>query len=213
MNEQPGKLAQLALKYKIDRWGHHWYCNHYERHFKPLENEQITLIEVGIGGYEYPNRGGGGLRMWADFFQQGKIFGVDIYPKTFLNNFPRIKTFVCSQDDGEGLGVILEETGTPDIIIDDASHVNPLTLRTFEILFPKLKSGGFYVIEDIETSWGDADWCKGCSDPMNFTHPSAINLARTLLNEVNVKYARKYESKYPIKAMHFYENLIIMQKA
>jgi len=39
--------------------------------------------------------------------------------------------------------------GPFDIIIDDASHISPLSIRSFEILFKLLKRGGIYVIEDL----------------------------------------------------------------
>lgn len=35
-----------------------------------------------------------------------------------------------------------------DIVIDDASHVLTTTTRSFEMLFPRLRPGGIYVIED-----------------------------------------------------------------
>jgi predicted O-methyltransferase YrrM len=42
-----------------------------------------------------------------------------------------------------------EFAGTPlDLVIDDASHQLDLTRRSFEILFPYLRPGGLYLIED-----------------------------------------------------------------
>lgn len=35
-----------------------------------------------------------------------------------------------------------------DLVVDDASHQYDLTKKTFSVLFPRLKSGGVYVIED-----------------------------------------------------------------
>ena len=40
-----------------------------------------------------------------------------------------------------------------DIIIDDGSHINEHVIRTFQYLFPKLKPGGIYVVEDTQTSY------------------------------------------------------------
>jgi hypothetical protein len=39
-----------------------------------------------------------------------------------------------------------------DIIIDDASHINWHQIKTFEMLISALRPGGFYVIEDINSS-------------------------------------------------------------
>jgi len=42
-----------------------------------------------------------------------------------------------------------------DIIIDDASHYPPHQIISFQNLWPKLRPGGLYVVEDIETSYVD----------------------------------------------------------
>ena len=40
----------------------------------------------------------------------------------------------------------------PDIIIDDGSHIEEHQIFTFGVLFPKLKPGGVYIVEDISSS-------------------------------------------------------------
>lgn len=47
-----------------------------------------------------------------------------------------------------------EFTGPIDIVIDDASHLYGPTKRSFETLFPELRPGGLYIIED----WAWAHW-------------------------------------------------------
>ena len=49
------------------------------------------------------------------------------------------------------------------LIIDDGSHFNRHQLFSFHHLFPHLKDGGIYVIEDVQTSYwngsvGGVDW-------------------------------------------------------
>ena len=63
--------------------------------------------------------------------------------------------FGFEQDDRRALEVIIsaEFGDTPlDLVIDDASHQHEETLRSFEILFPRLRQGGLYVIEDWQWS-------------------------------------------------------------
>lgn len=43
-----------------------------------------------------------------------------------------------------------------DIIIDDGSHVSSDIIRTFALYFPKLKSGGTYIIEDLHASYWES---------------------------------------------------------
>ncbi len=67
-----------------------------------------------------------------------------------------------SQDDEAALGAILqaEMDGPLDLVIDDASHFYEETKASFEILFPRLRPGGLYAIEDW--SWahhrGFTEW-------------------------------------------------------
>jgi hypothetical protein len=59
-----------------------------------------------------------------------------------------------------------EFSGPLDLIIDDASHMYGLTKTSFETLFPLLRPGGLYIIEDW--AWGhwqefqaqDHPWAK-----------------------------------------------------
>lgn len=45
--------------------------------------------------------------------------------------------------------LVLQEVGTPlDLVIDDASHQLRPTVASFEVLFPLVRPGGVYVIED-----------------------------------------------------------------
>jgi predicted O-methyltransferase YrrM len=64
-----------------------------------------------------------------------------------------------------------------DIIIDDGAHSYPETRAAFETLFPLLRPGGLYVIEDW--AWGhiDAPWIKEFSRD----RPALTNLVVELL--------------------------------
>lgn len=207
-------LDQLAIKYDSDKSSlHHNYCPIYEHYFGHLKEEFFTLLELGIGGYDHPNRGGASLRMWYEYFPNAKIMGIDLHEKRGLDN-DRIKIFKCSQDSYLGLRLIIDPTIIPSIIIDDASHINPLTIRSFEILWPLLAPGGIYVVEDIESSWCAADaWAQGCDDYKNNDYPSTINFFRQLCNDVNAQYIPHYVQGYSdIESIHFHKNLIVVIK-
>lgn len=61
-----------------------------------------------------------------------------------------------------------------DLIVDDASHSYALSKDSFNGLFPLLRPGGVYVIED----WGWAHWRGPWQDPAHseFGNPSLSNL-------------------------------------
>ena len=75
------KLASINKTYK-NRY--HFYTQHYQNHFKPYRYKKINLLEIGVGGYENPLSGGESLRMWKSFFPFAKIFSLDIFDKSFL---------------------------------------------------------------------------------------------------------------------------------
>jgi hypothetical protein len=219
-------LESLSQKHGSDKYGHHDYCRHYERHFKELQFKPVILLELGIGGYEYPDRGGAGLRMWSDFFLDGKIYGLDLFDKSGIKLPARTKIFQGSQADGDFLTKVMLEVGEPHIIIDDASHMNGLTIQSFKHLFPWLKSGGYYVIEDIESSWWDKHGYDGTPNENDPIFPSTINFCRALINCVNRKhvpiqpdddnmgdYPYPFRNLYQeIESMHFYQNMVVIKK-
>lgn len=64
------------------------------------------------------------------------------------------------QADGARVGEIVDDAldGRPaDLVLDDASHLLGPTRRSFEALFPRLRPGGLYVIEDWNWEHTGAD--------------------------------------------------------
>lgn len=149
-------LDQIALKHGTDKSSKgHGYCDFYEQYLLSLRDKPITLIEAGIGGYEHADRGGESLRMWREYFPVAKVIGFDLHAKPRLY-VPGTIIYQGSQDDETFIQWMVQQEGQPDVFIDDASHINALTIRTFEIMFPHVKPGGIYIIEDIHTGlWKD----------------------------------------------------------
>ena len=96
---------------------------------------------------------GNSLRAMHDYFPlANRIVGIDIDPncKNIEFDFKKNNAYVLigSQDDREFLTHVDDMHGPFDMILDDASHDGKLTIAAFKILFPMLKDGGMYVIED-----------------------------------------------------------------
>jgi hypothetical protein len=206
-------LKALAVVNRSDKWGSHWYAQHYEQYFAPLRHKRLNILEIGIGGYDDPKRGGASLRMWRTYFPSSNIYGIDICDKS-LHDEPRIKTFKGSQVDEPFLDHVMQEIGHVDIIIDDGSHLNEHVIRTFELLFPRLAPNGLYVVEDTQTSY----WREygGSSDNLNQPDTS-MSLFKKLTDGLNYCEFEKegYEPTYfdkHIIAMHFYHNMVFIQK-
>jgi hypothetical protein len=139
------------------------YAPMYEALFRNIRQNEISLLEIGIGtmiegahssmvGYSQPGYApGGSLRSWRDYFPNGTIVGFDVQADTQFTD-DRITTHLCdSTVDKEDVDGFFESKGIGqfDIIIDDGSHVDYHQLTTLENFFDKVKSGGFYIIEDI----------------------------------------------------------------
>lgn len=213
MNYENGYLNALANQYGTDKSSkHHDYCRYYEPYIAPFQNKEITLIEIGVGGDENELVGGHSLRMWHDFLPKAKIVGVDLHPKLgVMNN--RTKFYQLSQDDKESLTSMVETEGTPSVIIDDASHINPLTIKTFEIMFPLLASGGIYIVEDLETSYWPDKGYQGASNPKD--DKTIMNFLKSLTDAPNshcfdAKYHDEYSGK--IEYIHFFKQTCIIKK-
>lgn len=122
------------------------YTDFYERHFGQLEPS--LLLEIGV-------LLGGSMRGWKEFFPKARIVGLDINPD-IKGVFPDLEVFIGDQVDKAFLDSVLYEIGIPDIIIDDGGHMRSQQMGSFLYLLPKLRSGGIYVIEDLETSFLEA---------------------------------------------------------
>jgi hypothetical protein len=206
-------LRVLALLYGTDKWGAHWYCEHYEAHFKPIRHEKLTILEIGIGGYEDPESGGGSLRMWRTYFPRATIHAIDIFDKS-PHAERRIKIYRGSQADTAFIERLCNEIGPLDIVIDDGSHINEHVLKSFQVLFPKLRENGIYVIEDTQTSYWEAfggtsqrfdqlnttkGWIKSLVDGLDFKDYERLDYSPTYFDK-------------NIVAIHFYRNMIFIQK-
>lgn len=207
-------LGTLARRLGTDKWGFHFYTPHYERHFSEYRDQRVNVLEIGVGGYEHPGRGGESLRMWKAYFHRGMIFGLDLHDKSALNR-PRIETIQGDQGDTQMLSAMATEIGPLNIVIDDGSHLSDHILASFAALFPSLASGGVYVIEDLQTAYWPA-WNgerNSHNDPQTTT-----GFLKTLIDALHHQDRMTTSSCMPrdiehqIRAIHLYHNIVFIEK-
>lgn len=93
------------------------------------------------------------------------VFGVDQSDKARLVEI--VRTHVNA-----------DPRGALDLVIDDASHKHELSRISFETLFPCIRTGGIYALED----WGWAHWAEFQGDRAYFAKEDALtNLVFALL--------------------------------
>jgi hypothetical protein len=142
-------LDSLGLKYGTDKAsGFHDYLVFYERHFAPLRYANLQILEVGVFG-------GASLRTWAEYFPNARIIGADIDFRARQHRAPRIEIELLDQSNVQDLVDLGLKYGTFDIVIEDGSHMWEHQTTTLKTLFPFVKPRGFYVVEDLQTNYGD----------------------------------------------------------
>jgi len=174
-------LDELGIKYGTDKSSlSHNYCNKYDKVLPFNRNETLTVMEIGV-------QGGGSIKMWEEYFYKSNIIGIDILPECKKLETDRIKIEIGSQYDGDFLNEIGNKYGMFDMILDDGSHMNKHMIFSFEKLFPYIKSGGIYIIEDVCTSYWDY------YDGGLLRYGSVIEYFKRLVDDVNFRGLINYD--------------------
>lgn len=209
-------LDEIAIKHGTDKSSlHHDYCRIYEQYFEPLREKPISILELGYGGHEDPNAGGESAKMWREYFPDATVFVLDNEVK--FNVPGGIRFIHASQDDVKMPYYIFSDRPNPQIIIDDASHLSSLTIKSFEILFPHLVSGGYYCIEDTHSSYHDFWYGKNEANEnpkLNGKKTiTTLNYLKNLTDSVNNDLLKEqYRLPYDIDSITFFKDLVIIKK-
>ena len=141
-----GELTSLADKYKTDKGSsNHRYTDVYEYFLFPVKNQVKKVFEIGVFR-------GASMSMFQDYFPNAQIYGIDIYDVSSLNS-DRLHTFIADQSKRDQLQKCIAAFGDDfDVIVDDGGHSMDQQQISFGFLFPYVKSGGYYIIEDLHTS-------------------------------------------------------------
>jgi cephalosporin hydroxylase len=128
------------------KFGHN-FNKLYHRYFQELRDDPINVLEIGLSS-------GQSIQMWSKYFTNGRFVCMDHDIKHYA--YPpndRITIVKGDQRDTQLLQELNSKYGPFDIIIDDGSHIDSYTKITFDTLFPLLRDGGIYVVEDLHTSY------------------------------------------------------------
>lgn len=220
-------LNYFAIKNKTDKSSLiHNYCDDYqeaiERYLSKSKVASLSVLEIGVNN-------GASLRMWSDYFislhVNHRIVGVDINPeaKKSENQQRLISVEIGDQSDAAFLERVIAQHGPFDLVIDDGSHLSHHQQASFFFLFPHVKSGGIYIVEDVCTSY----W-NGYTNPGETT---MVNFCKSLIDDVNfrgfapegkvdrnekrlIEHAKKQglEINTSIRSIHFFNSTIIIYR-
>jgi SAM-dependent methyltransferase len=143
-------FALYKTRPHLEEYARYWSSR---RDFQPR-----NVFELGMWD-------GGSMALWFELFQPHKHVGIDLATDRdtcYFERYVRSRSLEdriaahwgVDQSDRERLwGIIAEEFDGPlDLVIDDACHLYRPTKASLEALFPLLRPGALYVIEDW--AWG-----------------------------------------------------------
>lgn len=200
---QPAKKNKFKIKA-------HGYAKIYENVFVDLKNASINILELG-------SFYGNAAAALYFYFDKAYIYSGDIYPDLFKYKSNRIKNFYVDSSSRNSLSNnLLSKQNNFDIIIEDASHMLKDQILSLFMLFPLLKSGGLFIVEELDFPETRDDM------KINQRKPDLKQILKNILNNLdfNSIYISYEEKKYflenflsiEIKKGNFNEIAIIKKK-
>lgn len=126
-----------------DKQSNHNYGDAYEKLFVNMDIK--LFMEVGITD-------GSCLLAWREIFPNAKIVGLDIHPCANVSFETHVGDQRSKADcERAAAGRLF------DVILEDAYHSTENTLLTLFWLWPFVKQGGLYIVEEWEDIGSDAD--------------------------------------------------------
>ena len=187
---------------KITKWTH--YFPVYEKHFKPLTDKPIKILEIGI-------LNGGSLQMWRKYFHPDSVIvGIDINPDCKVHEEDGVHVRIGDQSDPEFLQSLIDEFGKFDLVIDDGSHQVSHVNKTFQFLYPKIQNTGIYLIEDTHAAY----WS---SHGGSMDNPETINnVSKSMVDKINAEHTHGQMKPdfftYETKCMSVYDSIVVFER-
>jgi hypothetical protein len=144
-------LDALGIKFGTDKASStHDYLSLYERFFQPIRHTAGKILEIGVYN-------GASLSVWEAYFPNATIIGADIDSSTTRFAAPRVQIEIIDQSNIENLVYLGLKYGPFDAVIEDGSHLWEHQITTLKTLFPFVRNGGVYIVEDLQTNYGNLE--------------------------------------------------------
>lgn len=199
-------MSYLALvAARLSESGHHTdkiehgYLPWYERHLPGKPNPKV-LVEIGI-------HEGASLMLWSEWGIDN-VVGIDTtpmgtYPPAIPSTRHGATIWELRSSDATVPGVADKACsfcGEPDVIVDDGSHQPDDQCAALALWWPRLRPGGWYVIEDLGVMWAE-QWGGHTLEP-NATHARVVQMLDAAWRAPNV-----------VAEFHAYEQIAFIRKA
>src|SRR5262249_14218852 len=140
------------------------------------------------------------------------LVGVDIDPRCREFSEDGIDIEIGDQSDPLLWRRIIDKYTDFDVIIDDGSHIADHQRASFLSLWPHLRDGGTYIIEDCHTSYWQ-EYGGGIRTGNGF-----IDFAKNRIDDMNALWSPDPKKLAPsgftleIGAIHFYDSMVVFEK-
>ena len=132
------------LKRKNDKIMAHGYAKIYENLFVQKKKDNLKILEIG-------SFYGNASAALSFYFKNSIIYSGDINPDMYKYRGSRLKNFFVDTSSRESIQEnILKKNIEFDVIIEDASHMLKDQIISLFMLFPKIKKGGIFAVEEID---------------------------------------------------------------
>ena len=121
---------------------HSYLSGYYEYEFEN-KSRDINLLEIGVAQ-------GDSLRLWSEWFTEGKITGIEVndnLPRV-LSDYSKINLIIADGFSDETINRF--EDNSFDYIIDDGPHTLASMVISAQKWIDKVKPGGKLIIEDVQ---------------------------------------------------------------
>lgn len=166
---------------------------------------------------------GRSFKLWEEYFTHNRAqinyMEIDGECVAKMNIQPRNgHVYVGSQENVtflEHAADLIQTRGGLDVLVDDGGHTMHQQLTTLEKMWPHIRPGGLYIVEDVQTSympnWGGISEAATRND--HATKPSTF-LGRVveLLDELNCDYSEE-ECDSTLQAVYCFHHACALRKA
>lgn len=141
-------LDEIGTKYGTDRSSKGNDClSFYDLFLAGIRDREITILEVGVSD-------GASLKTWEEYFPKARVIGADINPAAKRLEKGRVVIEFLDRSNIEELARLGIQYGPFDIVIENGFRMWDNQITSLRTLFPFVRSGGFYIVEDLQTNYG-----------------------------------------------------------
>lgn len=146
-------LNELANRFGTDKGDFHHekhnYAEVYDKILGEFRHTNVNFVEIGINDPRFP---GASIHMWKSYFKNGTYRGLDINIdqtiKQTVSILDKVYVYNVDQTNSGQLTEFASQIPAIDFVVDDGIHTHEAQMASFKALFPYLRSGGIYFIED-----------------------------------------------------------------